>query len=426
MLVEGQIEETVNRLYESIGRLPYLCAVCVLLPIEYAAAMFPRVMTEYNIHSLSPALSCLISAIVFTCTATLGWLSARRAFTVNAHGLTALLAVVPWFQLLAIPILAFARERDTVPPRISLLVMRGALWGLGVALAGEIILTLAFGQFGIALFVGSPFLVGLITSYFVERDGAMRPYGATLKALTLASVVLFGFAFEGLFCLILAFPLAIVASLIGGWFGIRLARFRTSRNTALSSIALLPLLIALETAHPPLAEFADVRSIEVDAPPAAVWLSIIDMGEIREAPAAPFGWGLAYPLAGHIDGNGVGAVRRGVFSTGVAYERVTRWEVGQELWFDVLSDPPMMRETNPFGPVHSAHLVGYFATRTARFTIAPLANGRTRLTLATDHALMIGPTIYFEPISRWAVAENKRRVLDHFRDHAESIAVQSR
>ena len=262
--------------------------------------------------------------------------------------------------------------------------------------------------------------MGLIASYLAQRDGHPRPLVVAQYALVLASAVLFGFAIEGLVCLLIAYPLAALAALIGGALGLALARMHASRGTAFSTIALVPLLLAAETAAPPLAEFADSRSIDVDAPPAAVWNAIVHMGTIRSAPAAPFGWGLAYPVAGRIQGQGIGAVRLGVFSTGTAYERVTKWEPGRELWFDVLSDPPMMRETNPFGPVRAPHLDGYFSTQDARFTLTALPGGRTRLTLATDHTLRIGPTDYFLPLAQWAVRENKRRVLAHFRDRAEA------
>lgn len=423
--------EAMPWLRKPITRARYLVFVCPLLVIQYTAALLPRFPAYFRLGreprfpgtllegSPFTAFICVIGVVVFSCTTAIGCLSTRRAATLNAHTRAVTLSVVPWIQLPAILYLAFAEEHPERKPLGSLLAVRGALWGLGIAIACEIVFTLVLGEFGIALFVGSPFVVGLVTSYFATRDGDAHPLIAAQQALVLASLVLFGFAFEGLICLLMAYPLASLAALIGGLLGLGLARLRASSSTALSSIALMPLLLAIETAEPPRLAFHDTRSVEISAPPDAVWEAIVHMGRIESAPAAPFGWGLAYPVAGRIDGSGVGAVRLGVFSTGTAYERVTRWQPGRELWFDVLSDPPMMRETNPFGPVHSTHLEGYFATRDARFTLAPLPGGRTRLTLATDHVLQIGPTSYFGMLAHWAVSENKRRVLAHFKDRAE-------
>jgi hypothetical protein len=146
------------------------------------------------------------------------------------------------------------------------------------------------------------------------------------------------------------------------------------------------------------------------------------MGPIPEPPAAPFRWGLAYPVDGRIDGEGVGAVRRGVFSTGVAYEQVTEWEPGRKLAFIVLSDPPNMRELSPYGDLPTPHVRGYYRTLDARFSFTPLANGRTRLTLATRHRLDLEPALYWIPWAQWTTHVNKRRVLAHFKRQAEAAA----
>ncbi|MFL6726189.1 MAG: hypothetical protein ACJ8FS_06720 [Sphingomicrobium sp.] len=422
--------ESPDHAARPIERVPYLASAIPVLLIEYAAAFIPG-LTKRSLHGtwstgigwmswLGRVEGSLLGLVILVCSATLGWLSLRRAVATGDSGIAVALAVIPWLQLPTIFWLGLSRGGSMQGLSESTAAMRGALWGLAVAFGAEIVLTLIFGSYGIALFVASPFVVGLIASYLARRDGHPHPLMVAQYALVLASAVLFGFALEGLLCLVIAYPLAALAALIGGAFGLVLARMRASKRTAYSTIALLPLFLAAETAAPPLAEFADSRSIDVDAPPAAVWNAIVHMGRIDAAPAAPFGWGLAYPVAGRINGQGVGAVRLGVFSTGTAYERVTRWEEGRELWFDVLSDPPMMRESNPFGAVRAPHLEGYFSTRDARFTMSALPGGRTRLSLATDHTLRIGPTEYFLPLAQWAVRENKRRVLEHFRSQAEA------
>jgi len=420
--------ETPARPVRPIGGLPYLAAVMPLLALEYAAAFYPG-LTTHSLHGswmskigwmswLGRVEGSLLGLLILACCSAIGWLSLRRATATGKSGTAVAIAVVPWLQLPAILWLALSRSASSRPA--STAGVRGALWGLAIAFGAELILTLAFGDYGIALFVGTPFVVGFVAAFLAQRDGHSHPIAVAQGALLLASPVLFGFAFEGLFCLLLAYPLAAVATVIGGAFGLMFGRMRGSQSTAFSSLVLLPLLLAAETATPPVADFADTRSIDIDAPPAAVWNSIVHMGVVRKAPAAPFGWGLAYPVAGHINGEGVGAVRLGIFSTGTAYERVTRWKPDRELWFDVLSDPPMMREQNPFGPVRARHLDGYFSTHHARFTLSGLPGGRTRLTLATDHTLRIGPSAYFLPLAHWAVSENKRRVLAHFRDRAET------
>jgi hypothetical protein len=149
-------------------------------------------------------------------------------------------------------------------------------------------------------------------------------------------------------------------------------------------------------------------------------LAIVHMGPIPAPPAPPFRWGLAYPVSGSIQGSGVGAIRQGIFSTGVAYERVTEWDPARRLSFIVLSDPPALRELSPYRKVNAPHVSGYFRTLDARFTLTPLANGHTRLSLATRHELDLNPAFYWLPIAKWAIHANKARVLAHFAQQAEA------
>jgi hypothetical protein len=221
----------------------------------------------------------------------------------------------------------------------------------------------------------------------------------------------------------MASPLMIGLGILGGAIGETSAKRKHERAT-LTSIAMLPFLFLVEAAFPPKAEFVTIETVDVAASPEEVWQSITHMGEITERPAVPFGW-LAYPVAGEIDGEGAGAVRRGVFSTGIAYERVTVWEPGRRLWFDVLSNPPALRELSPYGDIRTPHLNGYFTTAYAHFDIVPLGEGKARLSLETLHNLNLEPAIYWTPIAQWAVRQNKKRVLAHFALQAEAAASTS-
>ena len=192
------------------------------------------------------------------------------------------------------------------------------------------------------------------------------------------------------------------------------------------SIAVLPLFFVVDYIAPPNFAFESVQSVEVAASEQDVWDAVVHMGPIPAPPPAPFRWGLAYPMSGTIYGSGVGAIREGVFSTGVAYERVTEWDPPRQLSFVVLSDPPTMHELSPYQEVHAPHVSGYFRTLDARFSITPMANGHTRLSLATRHELDLNPVFYWLPIAEWAIHTNKARVLAHFAGQAEATAAKQR
>jgi hypothetical protein len=126
-------------------------------------------------------------------------------------------------------------------------------------------------------------------------------------------------------------------------------------------------------------------------------------------------------LRGRLLGEGVGAERHGEFSTGGARERVTEWVPGRRLSFIVLSQPPAMEEMSPYGQVHAPHLSGYFETTTTSFELEALPGGRTRLTARAAHMLRMDPVLYWEPVARWAIHSNVRRVLHDIELKAEAL-----
>src|SRR5262249_40655060 len=135
--------------------------------------------------------------------------------------------------------------------------------------------------------------------------------------------------------------------------------------------------------------------------------------------ALPFRLGVAYAVRGELTGEGVGAIRLGEFSTGIAREQVTEWVPGRKLAFVVLDDVPAMRELSPYTHVHAPHVVGYFRTSHTSFELVPRADGGTDLIERTSHALRLEPVYYWLPLARWVVAENNARVLAQIKRRAE-------
>jgi hypothetical protein len=380
------------------------------------------------------AMNWLLPAMILV--VVVDWLLVAFAFRRERNAGSSLdlaaLTVVPILQVGVILWLCVAPPKRAEPaqslPEIqppARTAVLGLLSAAALGVAAVAFSTLILGAYGYGLFIAAPVAIAMTTGYIANRRGDIGS-AATMKSvfggLLLGGLALVGFAFEGLICLVLASPLIAVMAVIGGLLGRGMAIIgRRPRATAMS-VAFVPILMMGETILPPHASFESAESVDVAASPAAVWDSIVHMGPIPGAPAIPFRWGLAYPMRGEIIGSGVGAVRRGVFSTGVAYERVTAWEPGHKLTFIVLSDPPSMHELSPYAHVNAPHVNGYFRTLDARFTITPLADGKTRLTLATHHDLDLEPALYWLPLAEWATHANKVRVLEHFRRQAEAAA----
>ena len=368
---------------------------------------------------------------------TLAWLllaaAIRRARSTGRSLLVASMVIVPFIQLATIVWLSCAPDRDApgaqarparVPPHIAL---KGVAAGVILTLLLVGMSVLVFRKYGSLLFLASPFLVGCVTAFIGNRHGDIGPKATTRlvwAACFLGAVGLLAIAIEGIVCIAMAAPLIAGFAWLGGLAGRAVALKGSGggrRGTAMS-VAVVPLFLVFDLVAPPRVAFENVESIEVAASDRAVWEAIVHMGSIAEPPAALFRWGLAYPMGGTLHAEGVGAIREGVFSTGVSYERVTEWEPGRRLSFIVLDDPPTMSELSPYRNVNAPHVDGYFRTVDTRLTITPLANGNMRLSSATSHELHLRPAFYWLPITKWAIHENKVRVLAHFARQAEAAA----
>jgi hypothetical protein len=364
-------------------------------------------------------------------------LSLRRAACLGRGGGLALVTMIPTLQILAAFALTLIRRRRDAPEPEAEIVSKaippyqtaiGVLVGTALIVLAVAVSTVTFGSYGWGLFVMTPFLVGIITGYVVNR-GRPHSRGETLLAVTaagmLGTVALLMLALEGFMCIVLIAPLAAVLAAIGGDIG-RAAAKRFHPRQPLYSVAFLPLVFLLDAAMPPELPIVTRTSIDIAAPPGTVWQSLTADRAVAAAPGIVGMAGLAYPVASRIAGEGPGAHRIGVFSTGTADERITVWQPGRALAFRVVRQPPAMEEMSPYRQLHTPHLIGYFDTGETRFDLVPLAGGRTRLTATADHVLRIDPTPYWEPIARWAIKRNVTRVLTDVRSDAERRAETAR
>jgi len=157
----------------------------------------------------------------------------------------------------------------------------------------------------------------------------------------------------------------------------------------------------------------------IDAPPDRVWPQVVSFDALPDPDDPWFRLGIAYPLLARTTGDGVGAPRACVFSTGVFAERVTRWEPARRLTFEVLSSAPPLRELTPYANVHPPHLDGYFRSRRGEFDLIALEGGRTRLEGHSWYELEMAPEGYWQLVADAFVHRVHRRVFEHIRRTAE-------
>lgn len=360
-------------------------------------------------------------------------LSLRRAVDAGLSPWTSLIFFVPLLNYALIALLCVLPGRprapipEATPPPSAEGRLRSALLGVGLGVVVVVGMTLrtdlVFAGYGVALFLGTPFVVGALAAFVHNRDhprSARDTAGVVSAALLMAAGAVLLLALEGALCLLMALPIAWPTALLGGVLGRTIAlRIGSSLGPARAACLALPLLLLPSPGRRPAGLREVTTTVDVAAPPEVVWERVVAFSEIPDAPTLPFRLGIAYPVRARIAGRGVGAVRRCEFSTGAFVEPITVWEPPRRLAFDVAAQPPPLQEWSPYRAVHPPHLDGYFRSRRGEFRLTPLPGGGTRLEGHTFYELELFPQLYWH---RWAdalVHRIHRRVLRHVKAEAE-------
>lgn len=299
---------------------------------------------------------------------------------------------------------------------------------LGPALAGfggAFLAARGFESYGWGLFLGLPVLVSFLSAFLLRRFRVVswgRCYGVSLLSLLALGGFLLLFAVDGLICLVMALPLAAVLALVGSALGFHLARKLSSKSAGvlpLVLVALFPVLLGFEQASESLPVIHEVTTaLAIAAPVEKVWDEVIAFDRITEPPSGIFRLGIAYPVQARIEGEGVGAIRHCIFSTGPFVEPITVWEPPRLLEFDVVSNPVPMAEFSPYGHIDTPHLHETFVSRHGRFRLTE-KDGLVILEGTTWYFQRIAPDWYWHHFSDRIIHQIHRRVLDQIRRQAE-------
>ena len=163
-------------------------------------------------------------------------------------------------------------------------------------------------------------------------------------SVSITMLVTAAFKWEGAICLIMAAPILLVSSMLGGiaarWTWGALKRKSPGK---LSAIA-LPLLFILIEAHIPSPN--QIRTVPTDilihAPASIVWDNIKSVRAIAPSELSST-WvnrlGFPLPIAATLSHPGIGGVRQATFTGGLAFkETVNRWEPQSDLRFSIRAD----------------------------------------------------------------------------------------
>jgi hypothetical protein len=404
-----------------------------LLPmISFNAAKMAQFPATLNLFLLLWTLPFLWTGVV---------LSARRALDADIFPGVVVTFFVPLLNYLLMAVLSVAPSREPRPERVFVRqepphrdvpasesnpastqwgIVAGAVTGVIAVIVGVLVLK----TYGGAVFLGAPFVTGMISAVVANRI-APRTRRHTIM-IGLASLAAIGattlfLAIEGAICLVMAFPVAAPISIMGSVMGQLLARRQQPPALGRLTLILLavPLGAGIEAAMPASPSRIVLTSMEIDAPASTVWQHVVSFREIQRPPAWYFRFGLAYPLRARIDGTGPGAVRHCEFTTGAFVEPITVWDEPRTLAFDVIRQPPPLREWSPYSRVYAPHLDGFFRTSRGEFRLVALSPSRTRLEGRTWYFLDMRPSIYWNFLADTILHAIHERVLEHVKEEAE-------
>jgi len=288
--------------------------------------------------------------------------------------------------------------------------------------------TSVLGDYGWSLFLGLPFVMGLLSavihSFHQPRTLSSCVFVA-LVAIGLVGGALLLAAMEGIICLLMASPVAVGMAALGGIVGFLIQKnlWQPLARQQLFCALFLVVPVAMEVEHivpPPLPKLSVKSSVIVGAPPEQVWKNVVTFSSLPEPKEMIFKLGVAYPIRAEIEGHGVGAIRRCVFCTGPFVEPIEVWDEPKLLRFSVTENPMPMQEWNPFREIQPRQLHGYFQSCGGQFQLTPLPGNRTLLEGTTWYYHHLWPASYWQLWSDEIIHRIHLRVLNHVKKLSET------
>lgn len=271
-----------------------------------------------------------------------------------------------------------------------------------------------------------PFVLGVITMYL--RRGhchstwykILTPWVSCVAFL----VVLALFGWEAWICLIIASPLLLATSSIGGLLGCALS---TSRKDSDSNVFMLLGVLALPFVVTPLEVQGTrpemIRTVEssviLDGTPEIIWQNIIRVSDIQpdeHSFAFSHFLGLPKPIGATLEEEGLGAIRQGYFEDGLLFhETITEWEPLHKVSFDIEADTSQASEAY-------LQMIGsdYVDIGGGTYLIEPIADGRIRLSFTSQHRLATNFNFYSGMWSDFLIRDFQNYILHIIKARVEA------
>lgn len=237
-------------------------------------------------------------------------------------------------------------------------------------------------------------------------------------------------ALEAFICVLIALPIFIVLSSLGGLL-LKKRTPGTGRESAqtysILFLVMLPYLVtSVETRLPRPQQVSTVESrIYIEADVDTVWAEIATVPLIDEDEQSfriAHALGMPRPLEATLSHAGVGGVRHARFEKGLTFiETVTLWEPGEQLGFEIRRDRQVILP-RPLEQIGG----DYFDVLEGKYRIEPLADGGVLLHLSSNHRLSTRFNFYGRIWTEYFMNDLQMYILEIVKARAEQRFAPSR
>jgi hypothetical protein len=331
---------------------------------------------------------------------------------------------------------------EDVRKRLSLrLLLFGAVVGVVYGLTfrygiQHTILPKFEGVLSAAFVLGVPFVMGYVTIYIIERRQRQKFWVwiiwplISIAGWTLGTYLAL---LEGLICIVMFLPIAMVCASLGGIAAgvfVRISQRPRTNDIIAGCVLFFPLLVApWEQAVLYSKEIRNTETfIDIKAPASMIWANIERVRAIQ-AEELPDSWshriGFPNPVEATLSSEGVGGVRQASFSGGVLFiETIDVWEPLQRLGFSIEAQTDRIPNTTLDEHVR----VGgpFFDVLHGEYRLKPLGNGVIRLHLSSQHRVSTDLNWYARVWVNAVMADLQTRILHVVKARCERNAATSR
>jgi hypothetical protein len=305
-------------------------------------------------------------------------------------------------------------------------VIAGAAYGLLMRLLFGLLSERLIGPMSITFLIGTPIIIGLITTWGVETQkltwtsAIFLPWVSVFLMLVGCIVTLL----EGSICIAMMAPLLLVFASVGGVIGKLCRPSKAGSITTMYSIAVLPLLLAVAEPYlvPASQEIEVVKAVEIAAPPDRIWREIMEARDIQPdelPPSISHAIGVPKPVEGVNVITDDGEVRYSKWERGVNFRaKVTNREVNKSISWHYEFDA----DSFPKGSMDEHVAIGgrYFDLRDTTFNLLAHDGGTTTLELRAHYRVTTPINFYAVPTAELLGRDFVATILGLYKGRSEA------